>query len=173
MGTITPQNVEMERTGSHHVSDDYARGGYREQVFGYFKATWRGEPVIVTMQADRYTHSSGLSDWRIYAEQARSFDPERNGGRGDDLTDTARGRLSDACKPLMAAWLDSDEYAPSLANAVRNMIVREMKDRHTSTAPRLLETYGDRLTATQHDAITTALAARDAYHAATEKAGNA
>ena len=169
----TPQEVKMDRTGSHHVSDEYARGGYREQVFGYFTATWLGEPVIVTMQADRYTHSSGLSDWRIYAEQARSFDPEANGGRGPELTDTARRRLSDACKPLMVAWLEGDEYAPSLADAVRNMIVREMKDRHTSTAPRLLETYGDRLTATQREAIAAALAKRDEYHAALEIAGNA
>lgn len=168
----TPQNVEMERTGSHHVSDEYARGGYREQVFGYFTATWLGEPVIVTMQADRYTHSSGLSDWRIYAEQARSFDPEANGGRGPDLTDTARKRLSDACRPAMAAWLESDEYPASLADAVRNMIVREMTDtRRGHAAPRLLEAYGDRLTRAQHAAITAALTKRDEYQAALDTAG--
>ena len=169
----TPQEVKMDRTGSHHVSDEYARGGYREQVFGYFTATWLGEPVIVTMQADRYTHSSGLSDWRIYAEQARSFDADANGGRGHELTDTARRRLSDACRPLMVAWLESDEYAPSLANAVRNMIVREMDEKYGNGAGTMFTRYGHHLTPAQRTAIQDALDQRDAYRAAVETAANA
>jgi len=169
---MTVTDVEMERTGSHHVSDECARGGYREEVYAYFRATWRKRPVIVTMQADRYTHSSGLSEWRIYATEARYFDPERNGGRGELVTDTARQRLSEACRPAVAAWLDSDEYPASLADAVRNMIVREMGDRYRpNTARELLARYGDRLTLAQSEAITAAMVARDEFAATLEKAG--
>lgn len=167
------QEVTLESTGSHHVSDEYARGGYREQVFGYFKAEWRGLPVIVTMQADRYTHSSGLSDWRIYAESARYYDADANGGRGADVTDLARQRLSEACRPAMSEWLHGDEYAGSLSRAVRNMIVRQIGEKYGNNADRLLTTYADRLTLDQAKAIRAALVARDSFRAAMETASNA
>lgn len=173
MSKSTPTDVVLERTGSHHFSDDPGRGP-KEEVYGYFRATWRGQPVMVTMSADRYTYSGGeMSDWRVYAQDARYFDPERNGGRGDDVTETARWRLSDACRPVMIGWLASDAYAGSLACAVRNMIVREAEGRWGDTAHRLLAEHGDKLTEAQRDAIGTALEHRNAYRDALKAAGDA
>ena len=105
MSATLVKDVELDRVGSHSVSMgvNYRDQIEKEECFGYFSATWRGEPVRVTVSADRYRHSSGMSAWRIYARDARIIDPtdERNSDyyyHGHDATDftteTAFGRCA-------------------------------------------------------------------------------
>lgn len=135
MANVT--NVKLEQTGSHHYREDNGNGrGGKEEVYGYFSATWRGDPVMVTMSCDRYTVASGeWTDWRVYAQDARqgTFYRDREDGpllqeRGPYVTDTARSRLNDACKPAMLEWLAGDEYPTSRKNALRYMILRQFSD---------------------------------------------
>ena len=118
----------LTRTGSHSVTfPAYNPSELKEEVYAYLDATWRGRPVKVTMRADRYTHSSGLSDWRIYASEAREV-PGPSQYLGANLTDTARRALSDLCRPLVAQWIASPEYGASEEGAYRRALARHIRE---------------------------------------------
>lgn len=152
---------EIARTGSHSITIGHDGEREREEVFVYCATEWRGAPVIVTMRADRYRHSSGLSEWRVYASEARSKTNEPY-GFGAHVTDTARQRLNDACKPLALTWLDSDDYRTSEADALHSAAAsavtygshgRGWRYDGTALARQILSTYGDKMTAAQVDHI--------------------
>lgn len=122
-----------ERPPQHSVT--IKRDGIeREEVYLWFLASWRGEPAAVTMQADRYScgtreevAAGRLSPWRIYATEARtkSDDP---GAFGAHLSDTARHRLSDACKPLVEEYLAGAEYLETRRAAIGRAVLAGVDD---------------------------------------------
>lgn len=142
------------RTGSHSVRIGWQSGQQeveKEEVFFYFETTWRGRPALVTLSADRYRHSSGMSEWRVYANDAKEHDPERYGGRGDDLTDLARRRLGEQLIPVARVWLASESYAESRQTAFYHALdhmARELSAfsrRDTGDLRKALATFGHEL----------------------------
>lgn len=168
---MSAKNAVLRKTGSHWVSDDnYSsrhNGISKEEIYFYFDAQWRGRPVQVEVSADKYAHSSGMSDWRIYARAARFYDPERNGGRGEETTGTARSALSKLCVPIAIAWLDTDEYKASFQRALAHMVMRKFQDSYSASryVTEALVTFKDRLAAEHFQAISETLSAYNAYAA--------
>lgn len=166
---MSAKDAALERTGSHSVIDDNyssrADGISSEEVFGYFTATWRSRPVMVTVSADKYAHSSGMSDWRIYASEARYVDTEKNGNRGEDVTATAKSALSKLCAPLMSDWLGTDEYVASFQRALARMILRKFRDDYSASrsVANALVTFESRLAPATYKAIRKTLVAYNAY----------
>lgn len=176
---MTARDANLDHTGSHHIesaiSSQAADGIGKEQVFLYFAATWRGKPVTVTMQADRYAASffdgdenkstNRLTDWRVYASEARFIDPDKNGGRGDDVTETARRALSNLCEPLVYPWLASNAYTVSFQAAASRMIMRYFRDDYSASrrVAEVLATFRDRLPDAHFGAIKATLDAYTAY----------
>lgn len=177
MSTIKTDEVTFEGSGSHHVALNRGPDNLREEVYLYFFATWRGDPVRVTMSCDRYTVSDSdpdvpdrhLTEWRIFAQDARVWD--ENSGRGPHVTDLARSRLSDALKPLAAEWLTSDNYVTSEQNAYTRAIGRLLTDGYNRSdrTRRAKHDYRDKLRDEQAAAITSAIIAYDAYQSALEQ----
>lgn len=172
--TTTTDTTTAPTTVSLWISQDTPRG-YKEEGCLHFDASWRGRPVSVTMQADRYEHSSGISDWRIYATEAREGhaptleDGRRGRSLGDHLTETARHRLSDELKPAVAAWIASDAYTAARASALAAMILRriEQANKHYGTreARQLLATYAGEIPSRAHVDLTHLADTLDAYRA--------
>lgn len=182
---MSAKNAVLQKTGSHHISDENshaADGISKEQVFLYFSAKWRGKPVIVTMQADRYAascwnESNGVStnrlvEWRTYAEDARYEDPEKNGGRGEHVTGTARSALSKLCQPLVVEWLASDAYAASFQTAVAHTVMRKFQDNYSASrrVSEALVTFRTRLQPATLKAISDTLKAYDKYESVKARA---
>lgn len=113
-----PVNVyhDVDLSTGGHGRDLPHYAAHSETITLEYSATWRGRPVVVSVNADRYVHSSGWSEWRIYAKQARE-DVGPAGGLGADLTETARHRLNDEFKPFVGEWLQSKAYGPSASRA--------------------------------------------------------
>lgn len=135
MATKTP-TVQPARVHSHYLDLGYqdTPDVDKEQVFVTLIGAWRGERASVTMEANRYRHSEGLSEWRIFPSEARAHVDEPNQW-GAHLTDTARRRLGDAARPIVAAWLDGapldgpdgtvlPTYAESYYTAARHAVAR-------------------------------------------------
>jgi hypothetical protein len=103
---------ELVRVGSHTVTLDRSGKVEREEMFPVFNTEWRGQPATLQMEANRYRHSQGMSDWRIFPRDAREghYDVRTY---GNELTDTARQRLGEQNTETVSAWLASDEYAAS------------------------------------------------------------
>lgn len=110
---------------SHWIHIDH-QGGIKETVRLYFRAPWRGIEVNLTMEADRYTHSSGLSEWRIHTDEARQAMPGT--GLAPEVTDTAKKRCGDACRQQVEDFLKSEEYARSEAGAYYDAIKRMIRE---------------------------------------------
>jgi hypothetical protein len=175
---MSAKDAVLQKTGSHSVSDDgssRAEGFSREEVYLYFSAKWRGKPVVVTMSADRYAHSSGMSGWRVYASEARLEDPERNGGRGESVSGTARAALSKLCEPMATEWLESEAYAASFQRALAHMVMRKFRDEYRATrgVAEALATFKTRLAPATYQAISNALEAWRAFEAAKAQAFDA
>jgi hypothetical protein len=125
-------NMTDNLPSPEHVSHWIALGHYneveKEELFMTFGATWRGRPVVVKMSADQYRHSSGMSNWRIYAIEAREADRTNQSGdylgRGNNLTDTARRRLGDDLADVVRRWLDSPLYEESRRFAMDRCLMR-------------------------------------------------
>ena len=173
---MSAKDAVLEKTGSHWVSDEnYSsrhEGISKEEVFFYFSAKWRGQPVQVAVSADKYAHSSGMSDWRVYARAARYYDPERNGGSGEETTATARRALGELCVPIAMEWLVSDEYAASFQRALAHMVMRKFDNKYSTErdVTTALATFEDRLSADIRQAIRSALDAFKAYQTTKEVA---
>lgn len=171
----TPELIEGHR--SHWVElDAYASKGIplKVEVFPKLETSWRGQPVIVHMNCDRYRASfqgegEKLTDWRVYAHEARikTDEPYRY---GDHVSDLARRRLGDACKPIVMAWLESPEYAESERQAYVRALVRELKqDRVSDDAHRvrgLIPVYAERIGQRAAAQLVKACNAFDAYQKA-------
>lgn len=183
---MSAKDAVLSRTGSHRIEDrgsGAADGISNEQVFAYFTAKWRGQPVIVTMQADRYaasnwdektgTSTNRLTDWRVYANEAHFYDPEKNGGRGAEVSGTARSALSKLCQPFVIDWLATDAYTVSFQAAAARLILRKFDDDRYSVSRRVtdaLAVFRSRLTPAMFRAISETLVAYDAYDAAKARA---
>ncbi len=129
MTTVTvPTPTLAGRPHSHSVREgnNYRNLIEKEEVFLEFHTTWRGVPCRVTMSADWYRHSSGISEWRIYATDVRESSDEQP--YGPTLSDTARRRLSDICTPLTQNWLDSTAYRASEQRAYAHMILDKLRE---------------------------------------------
>lgn len=179
---MSVKDLKLERFNSHSVRIDFASdlGRYdvsKEEVYGYFRATWRGVPVVFTMSADRYRHSSGISEWRIYCTDAREIDPalaEDVYGRGPAVSDTARQRLGAAARPVVEQWLASADYVTSRRTAFARALEHEASQlgTHQSTTSRLrtyLETFASELEPADAKRLA---AATDAYEAFLEILSN-
>jgi hypothetical protein len=181
---MSAKDAALQKTGSHYISDDVssqnAEGIGKEEVFLYFSAKWRGKPVSVTMHADRYAARYGdtgnkLTPWRVYAQEAHLEDPERNGGRGEPVSGTARAALSKLCEPMTVEWLATDAYTASFQTAVAHTIMRKFHDeyRATRSVTEALATFKTRLAPPVYQAISDALEAWQAFEAAKAQAFDA
>lgn len=111
-----------------------------------FRTEWRGTPAVVTIACDRYrladygSDPGRLTDWRAYASEARAIDLDgtedwQRYHRGDNLTDTARARLGEQCRPLALAWLDSPAFAAEYRRALVYALIREIDELRPSSDP--------------------------------------
>ena len=104
---------------SHWLATDYERGGEisKEELYPILDVTGvpRVGQVRATFSVDRYRHTSGWSEWRIYLK-----DVEPSHGVGD----ATRKSISEACKPLIEAWLAGPEYVASRQNVAAHMVKR-------------------------------------------------
>jgi hypothetical protein len=169
--TATPT---LERA-SDYISDtaNGRSGGIdKEEAYTYWRSAWRGQPVSVTMSADRYRVSSGdLTAWRIIAREVRLID--ENGAKFQTLTsEIARRRLQEAIEPLVHDWLASDAYTEAEANAYAHLIWRSLADgsRYSNDGPRQLEQYGDKLAISAYNVLRRTNDARAKYLEALETA---
>jgi hypothetical protein len=118
----TATDPELIAIGSHSVTPGHPSGhdATREELYFTFEVTWRGVRGEYRMEANRYTFSDGdWSEWRIFGYMA------------DAYTDTARQALREACAPIVADWLKSDDpngYAGSRARAFCAMIREQLRD---------------------------------------------
>jgi len=118
---------------SHWVElEPYSPHGIRkEQVYARLASNWRGQDVQIEAVLDRYQHSNGLSDWRLYSVDVRAWDQAR-GGFYDYVSDVARQRLREACAPVALAYTTSDDYAitwhAALVRAIRDAVREERYD---------------------------------------------
>lgn len=173
---MTAKDAVLESVGSHYVNlgsyGSEAGTADKEELYPLFTATWRGQPVRVEMRVDRYKHSSGWSDWRIYAGGAYNTDTSASSGqpgfRGDPVSDTARSRLGDLCKPLVEEWLNSPAYKASRAHAFQHAVRRELANDlrpsyGTDRAKRLLELNRSELPDGAYELFVEAITAYDNF----------
>jgi hypothetical protein len=110
-------------TRSHSVRLGFHRSLEREEFFPAFTAVWRGDVHHVDMEANRYSFNDGtLSEWRVFPRTIR-----------EGTTDLARKALGDACQPLVLAWLESDAYKVSRAQAFARQIASSLREERYST----------------------------------------
>ncbi len=134
---MTATDPVLIDTRSHSVRLGYHRTLEREEFFPTFTAVWRGAVQHVDMEATRYSFNDGeLSEWRIFPRAIR-----------EGTTDLARKALGDACQPLVLAWLASDAYKASRAQAFARQIAQNLREeRYSTTRSReLLDAWGAEL----------------------------
>lgn len=146
--------ITLDPAGSHFVTLDKARDPKpisdttsttyswhitKEELYPTFRTEWRGAPVMLQMRADRYEHSSGLSDWRIVAstayEMADPENPENQYARGAAVSDIARKRLADDHRQSVVDWLKSVDYVISRRAAVQRALARVADDLRGYSTP--------------------------------------
>lgn len=121
----TAKSPTLTSTPRVYVTIDNNGNGFgpsRFEVYAAFSAEWRGETIEGSMIGDRCRHSSGWSDWRIVVLSTRP-----------KVTDTAWTAIRDAVRPLVADWIESDEYRPAHRHAHAAAIARYLKDERYST----------------------------------------
>lgn len=159
---IVPEPIKR----SHYVTLYYFGCLEREEIFLNFATKWRGVDAIVTMSCDRYMYANDeLSEWRIYATEARG---KNDTEYGYHLTDTARRRLSDQHKEVARQWLDSDAYRESERNAYMRAVRRVGETHHYGLADKLRRTARAVRDKIGPDAMVRFEQAADAYDAFTE-----
>ena len=108
--------VELERNGDYAIR--------KEEIYARLASSWRGVEVQIEAVLQRYRHSNGLSDWRLYSAEVRAWSEPRNGFY-DDVSDVARQRLREACEPVVMAYTTSDDYANTFHAALVRAISYE------------------------------------------------
>src|SRR5690242_8831764 len=139
MTTTQPRSkaaaLELAAVSSHSVTADHFAGKIsREECYPRVRATWRGTEVLVELEANRYEHSSGWSEWRIFV---RRTDP--------GTTELAQRALREACLPLVEAWLAGDEYARSRRRAFASYAARYLRDSSSRYSIEALRQMLDRI----------------------------
>lgn len=111
-----------------------------ETVSQRFLTEWRGRPVVVDMEASRYTYTRAgaqadeWSSWRIFAQRAKDA-PTEDHAWSADLTGTARHRLCDELEPVVSEWLKSPAYATSRTRAFASFVHRQATDLSPHSEP--------------------------------------
>ncbi len=134
-----PEPTKVDAYQSTWVELDAHGEVSKVETFPKYATEWRGDEVIVTMSCDRYltanwgSEPGRLTDWRVYASEVRALKRDEDGaiapyGYGAEVSDTARHRLSEACKPLALAWVESDEGREAFRLALVSAIVRQLRD---------------------------------------------
>jgi len=148
-------------TRSHWIALDWNAGELdisKEELWPNVRATWRGQELTAELEASRYRHSEGMSEWRVFVRGARN--PE---GYGLELSDVARSKLNDACVPLVREWLESDEYPAARARTFAHTLAREVRDagtREDYRAALAIEKFAGELVPEDHENLTRALELR-------------
>lgn len=155
MATKIQEPELLDTYRSHWVTVGY-HGMEKEEVYPRFLTEWRGERVVIAMACDRYADSNyRVGAWRVVASEANyvtippsavttgpapayvtGLDPLKF-ERGSSVTDLARRRLAEACKPLALAWLESESYRVSERLAYVHAIKREFSDMRGSDSHRV------------------------------------
>lgn len=163
MPAATATGAELVNASrSHFITLDWMNGhgggsGFGpvcEEVHPIARATWRGKLYRVELEASRYRHTSGWSDWRVYARSTEELEPD--GSEMDYMrrrpgTDKARAAMSEATAPLVREWLGSSrDYDESRRRELARGIAREVREAAGATynldrARRALEAVGDEL----------------------------
>lgn len=148
----------LQQVSSHYITLVNHPDGIKEEVYLYFNAHWRGEEVTVKMQASRYTHSAGLSEWRVYCTEAYSLpDGKDHYINRKHVTPTARARLADECETLVVQWLRSQDYRRSesaaYCHAIKEMLrqANRYSDEPTRDARQKVVQYSSKLTPMQRE----------------------
>lgn len=171
--TTPPGGVRV----SHWLTLDEPGAGSKEEVYVEYDAVWRGQPVRLTMAADRYTYADGRwSDWRIVARDAVYVDDDGERDYSRTPTDTARSRLGAEHRTLVSAWLDSPAYAASRVCAVLDALKRDVRelrpyDHDIARVRARVERYRDELPLVARDALAHTIDAFAAFTAAYDALG--
>lgn len=101
------KDINFEGASSHYVTLGAGYALEKEEVYLYFSATWMSKPVRFHHRASRYTHSSGLSEWRNVVIQA-SFIEQREDSfvTLGECSQAARRALDAATTDVVTAWLE-------------------------------------------------------------------
>ena len=123
-------HVDMKTPNrSHWIELDY-EGIRKEELYPILTAVIRGAGRSIECSADRYRHSSGMSDWRIYPRDVRP---------ADGIGEATMREIRQATTPVIADYLASAEYRSSRRRAVYAAIVREIHDSRYDGGRRALE----------------------------------
>lgn len=129
MATATAGEL-VQAFRSHHISLDWNHGTRdvsKEELFPIVRAAWLGQELNVQLDVNRYRHSGGMSEWRIYVTSARRAIAEESGYAAEvPLSDVARSKLTAACRPIVLELLESDEYRQARRRAFAHAIRREL-----------------------------------------------
>ena len=123
------KNVKFEGFGFHSVELGHHFELTSEEVYLYFSGQWLGKEVRFIHKADRYRHSSGLSEWRAYVKEGW-VKIESKYVRGAELSRKAFVALDNASKEYVVEWLSSEAYRESYCSAVYNAILKCGDDRY-------------------------------------------
>ncbi len=87
--------------------------------------------VRAQFEANRYVHSSGWSEWRVYLKDVRLPDAERPelyhlGPDAPGVGPSTRDAIRAACEPLILGWLETDAYLASRQVAAAYAARREI-----------------------------------------------
>jgi hypothetical protein len=161
---VTARSARIDKpNGSHYFGIEHGREA-KEELYPVLEIELpRVGTVRAQFSVDRYVHSSGWSDWRIYAREVTP---------GNGVGDAARAAINEAGKPLILAWLASDEYRHSRARAIAYAVKRGIEyDRPTASysidnARKTLATFEHELHVSDVQSFTRALDALDVAAAA-------
>jgi hypothetical protein len=156
--TTTTLDATLEAVRSHSIS---ARGNWgdfheNEELYPELKVEVGSTIREVRMEANRYLHSSGWSEWRIYVR-------ETNPSQG--IGEVTRAKIRDACTPIVEAWLESDEYVASRSRAFCWWLKQLIRDENYNLErpERTLFHYREEMNADQRELLTEAITTKRAY----------
>lgn len=131
MATATATEL-VQRFRSHSITLDWNNGRRdvsKEELYPIVRATWRGQELNVQLNADRYRHSSGLSEWRVWIYNARRVLEEESGYAAEvALSDVARAKLNEVCRPIVLELLESEDYQRARRRALCRAIKYELRE---------------------------------------------
>lgn len=138
MPSVKTKPELVRANGSHWLE----LGGYSEQQSGEaFKReelypvleleVSRAGRVRAQFSCDRYTSSNGtMGAWRVILREIRTATPDepyQAGGIASGIGPATSREISEACEPIIRAWLESDDYRASRRSAAAAAVVRELE----------------------------------------------
>jgi hypothetical protein len=133
---------------------------------GLVRAEFEANRYVASSYDDATGTSSPLwSEWRIFLRAVRTPDPERPdlphlGREAQGVGEATRRAISDACRPIIEAWLDSDAYRQSRRKTAAASVRREFDappSYRLTHARETLYRLADELGATETDHLATVL----------------